>query len=201
MSWKRWLLGTPLETERFREERLRVPIALAVFSSDALSSVAYATEEILLVLSIAGASALGYSLPISGVIVLLLAIVIVSYRQTIHAYPDGGGSYIVARENLGTLWGLVAAAALLLDYILTVAVSTAAGVAAVTSAWPALLHYRVAVGLLFLLLVAVGNLRGVRQSGRIFAVPTYLFIFSMFALIVAGIVRSSLGLPAIEPPM
>ncbi len=200
MSWKRWLLGSPLETERAREQRLGIPIALAVFSSDALSSVAYATEEILLVLSLAGASALGYSIPISGVIVLLLAILIASYRQTIHAYPDGGGSYIVARENLGTLWGLVAAAALLLDYILTVAVSTAAGVAAVTSAWPALLHYRVAVGLVFLLVLAVGNLRGVRQSGRIFAVPTYLFIVSMFALIGAGIVRATLGLPAIEPP-
>jgi len=201
LSWKRWLLGTPLETERVREERLSIPIALAVFSSDALSSVAYATEEILLVLSLAGATALGYSIPISGVIVLLLAILIASYRQTIHAYPDGGGSYIVARENLGTLWGLVAAAALLLDYILTVAVSTAAGVAAMTSAWPALLHYRVAVGLLFLLLLAVGNLRGVRQSGRIFAIPTYLFILSMFALIVTGIVRAFMGLPAVEPPM
>src|SRR2546422_5193910 len=201
MSWKRWLLGTPLETERFREERLRIPIALAVFSSDALSSVAYATEEILLVLSIAGASALGYSLPISGVIALLIWVVIISYRQTIYAYPEGGGSYIVARENLGTLWGLIAAAALLLDYILTVAVSTAAGVAAVTSAFPGLLHYRVGVGLLFLFLLAVGNLRGVRQSGRIFAFPTYMFIFSMTSLIVAGIVRASLGYPAVEPPV
>src|SRR5256712_215584 len=201
MSWKRWFLGTPLETERFREERLRVPIALAVFSSDALSSVAYATEEILLGLSIAGASALHYPLPISAVIALLLWVVIISYRQTIYAYPEGGGSYIVARENLGTLWGLVAAAALLLDYILTVAVSTAAGVAAVTSAWPRLLHYRVAVGLLFLLLLAVGNLRGLRQSGRIFAVPTYLFIFSRVSLIVRGVVRAGLGLPPVEPPM
>jgi amino acid transporter len=202
MSWKRWFLGTPLETERFQEERLRVPIALAVFSSDALSSVAYATEEILLVLSIAGMAALDYSMPISAVIALLLFVVIVSYRQTIHAYPEGGGSYIVARENLGTLWGLIAAAALLLDYILTVAVSTAAGVAAVTSAFPGLLHDRVAVGLLFLFLLAVGNLRGVRQSGRIFAVPTYMFIFSMAALIVTGIVRAALlGYPAVEPPV
>jgi amino acid transporter len=201
MSWKRWFLGTPLETERFQEERLGVPIALAVFSSDALSSVAYATEEILLVLSIAGMAALDYSMPISAVIALLLFIVIISYRQTIHAYPDGGGSYIVARENLGTLWGLIAAAALLLDYILTVAVSTAAGVAAVTSAFPGLLHDRVALGLLFLFLLAVGNLRGVRQSGRIFAVPTYMFIFSMTALIVTGIVRALLGYPAVEPPV
>src|SRR2546425_3584401 len=201
MSWKRWLLGTPLETERFREERLRVPIALAVFSSDALSSVAYATEEILLVLSIAGMAALDYSMPISAVIALLLWVVIISYRQTIYAFPEGGGSYIVARENLGTLWGLIAAAALLLDYILTVAVSTAAGVAAVTSAFPGLLHYRVGFGLLFLFLLAVGNLRGVRQSGRIFAFPTYMFIFSMTSLIVAGIVRASLGYPAVEPPV
>jgi len=201
MSWKRWFLGTPLETERFQEERLRVPIALAVFSSDALSSVAYATEEILLVLSIAGMAALDYSMPISAVIALLLFIVIISYRQTIHAYPEGGGSYIVARENLGTLWGLIAAAALLLDYILTVAVSTAAGVAAVTSAFPGLLRDRVALGLLFLFLLAVGNLRGVRQSGRIFAFPTYLFIFSMSALIVTGIVRALLGYPAVEPPV
>src|SRR5467141_1970159 len=201
MSWKRWFLGTPLETERFQEERLRVPIALAVFSSDALSSVAYATEEILLVLSIAGMAALDYSMPISAVIALLLFIVIISYRQTIHAYPEGGGSYIVARENLGTLWGLIAAAALLLDYILTVAVSTAAGVAAVTSAFPGLLRDRVALGLLFLFLLAVGNLRGVRQSGRIFAFPTYMFIFSMAALIVTGIVRAFLGYPAVEPPV
>src|SRR2546426_7750312 len=201
MSWKRWLLGTPLETERFREERLRVPIALAVFSSDALSSVAYATEEILLVLSIAGASALHYSLPISAVIALLLWVVIISYRQTIYAYPEGGGSYIVARENLGPLWGLIAAAALLLDYILTVAVSTAAGVAARTSAFPGLLHYRVPLGLGFLFLLAVGNLRGVRQSGRIFAIPTYMFIFSMTALIIAGIVRAQLGYPPVEPPV
>jgi len=200
MSWKRWLLGTPLETERFHEERLRIPIALAVFSSDALSSVAYATEEILLVLSLAGAAALDYSMPISGVIVLLLIFVIVSYRQTIHTYPMGGGSYIVARENLGTLWGLIAAAALQLDYVLTVAVSTAAGVAAVTSALPGLLHHRIAVGLLFLFILVVGNLRGLRQSGRIFAFPTYMFIFAMTALIVTGIVRSSLGYSPIEPP-
>src|SRR5262245_17070028 len=201
MSWKRWLLGTPFETERFREQRLRVPIALAVFSSDALSSVAYATEEILLVLSIAGIAALGYSLPISAVIALLLFIVIVSYRQTIHAYPDGGGSYIVARENLGTQWGLIAAGALLLDYILTVAVSTAAGVAAMTSAFPGLLAYRVGLGLLFLFLLTVGNLRGVRQSGRIFAVPTYMFIFSMTCLILAGIYRALMGYPPVEPPL
>jgi amino acid transporter len=200
MSWKRWFLGTPLETERFQEERLSIPIALAVFSSDVLSSVAYATEEILLVLSLAGLAALNYSIPISGLIVLLLVIVIVSYRQTIHAYPMGGGSYSVARENLGTLWGLIAAAALLLDYVLTVAVSTVAGVAAVTSALPGLLHHRVAVGLLFLFILVVGNLRGLRQSGRIFALPTYMFIFAMTVMVVTGVVRAYLGYPPVEAP-
>jgi amino acid transporter len=200
MSWKRWFLGTPLETERFSEERLSIPIALAVFSSDVLSSVAYATEEILLVLSLAGLAAMDYSIPISALIILLLVIVIVSYRQTIHAYPMGGGSYSVARENLGTQWGLIAAAALLLDYVLTVAVSTAAGVAAVTSALPGLLHHRVAVGLLFLFILVVGNLRGLQQSGRIFALPTYLFIFSMTAMVATGVVRAFLGYPPVEVP-
>jgi amino acid transporter len=200
MSWKRWFLGTPLETERFSEERLSIPIALAVFSSDVLSSVAYATEEILLVLSLAGLAAMDYSIPISGLIVLLLVIVIVSYRQTIHAYPMGGGSYSVARENLGTQWGLIAAAALLLDYVLTVAVSTAAGVAAVTSALPGLLHHRVAVSLLFLFILVVGNLRGLQQSGRIFALPTYLFIFSMTVMVATGVVRALLGYPPVEVP-
>jgi amino acid transporter len=200
VSWKRWLLGTPLETDRAAEERLGVPVALAVFSSDALSSVAYATEEILLVLSTAGAVALHRSVPISGLIVLLLAIVIFSYRQTVHAYPEGGGSFIVARENLGTLPGLVAAAALLIDYVLTVAVSTAAGAAAVTSAVPFLHDHRVAVALFFLFVVMVGNLRGVRQSGAIFSGPTYMFIAAMGLMILTGLYRSLRGLPAVEAP-
>src|ERR1041384_7938783 len=163
MTWKRWLLGTPLETERFGEERLRVPIALAVFSSDALSSVAYATEEILLVLSIAGAAALDYSMPISAIIALLLFVVIVSYRQTIHAYPGGGGSYIVARENLGTLPALLAAAALLTDYVLTVSVSVAAGIAAVTSAVPEWAPLAVPLSVLPIGVVTLINLRGIRE--------------------------------------
>jgi amino acid transporter len=200
VSWKRWLLGNPLETQRVQQERLGKPTALAVFASDALSSVAYATEEILLVLSLAGAAALGRSLPISGLIALLLAILIASYRQTVYAYPEGGGSYIVARENLGTLPGLVAAAALLIDYILTVAVSTAAGVAAVTSAVPALHQHRVALGLLFIAILMVGNLRGVRESGMVFAVPAYLFIGAMTLLILTGIGRALLHLGPIETP-
>lgn len=200
MTWKRWLLGSPLETERAKEERLGIPIALAVFSSDALSSVAYATEEILLMLSLAGAAVLGYSLPISTLIVLLLALVIFSYRQTVHAYPEGGGSYSVARENLGIIPGLIAAAALLIDYVLTVAVSTAAGTAAITSAIPFLRDHRIAVALFFLILVALGNLRGVRQSGRLFATPTYMFVGIMALMIVSGIVRTALGYPPMEAP-
>ncbi len=201
MSWKRWLLGTPFETQRAQQERLGKPIALAVFASDALSSVAYATEEILLVLSLAGVAALSRSLPISGLIILLLALLIASYRQTVYAYPEGGGSYIVARENLGTMPGLVAAAALLIDYILTVAVSTAAGVAAVTSAVPFLREHRVAIGLLFIAVLMVGNLRGVRESGAIFAVPTYLFIAAMGLLILGGIARALLRYPPLEAPV
>jgi len=201
MSWKRWLVGTPLETQRAKQERLGRVTALAVFASDALSSVAYATEEILLVLSLAGVLALGRSLPISGLIVLLLALLIASYRQTVYAYPEGGGSYIVARENLGTMPGLVAAAALLIDYILTVAVSTAAGVAAVTSALPFLREHRVAIGLLFIAVLMVGNLRGVRESGAIFAVPTYLFITAMGLLILGGIARALLRYPPLEAPV
>jgi amino acid transporter len=198
MSWKRWLLGNPLETERVHEERLRIPIALAVFSSDALSSVAYATEEILLMLSLAGAVALNRSLPIAGLIIGLLALVIFSYRRTVYAYPEGGGSFIVAKENLGTIPGLVAAAALLIDYVLTVAVSAAAGAAAVTSAVPFLHDHRIAVALFFLMIIAIANLRGLRQSGTIFAVPTYGFIGAMVALLGTGLFRVFMGYPAAE---
>ena len=201
MSWKRWVLGSPMETHRAHEQRLGIPLALAVFSSDALSSVAYATEEILLVLMTAGALALGYSVWISLVITLLLSLLVASYRQTVHAYPEGGGSYTVARENLGTLPGLIAAGALLIDYVLTVAVSAAAGVAAVTSALPALRDHRVAMGLLFVGVIAVGNLRGVRESGKIFALPTYTFIVTLGLLLVAGTWRWFAGLPPVEPPV
>src|SRR5881227_4079754 len=140
---KRLLVGPPMPLAQARHERLSKRIALAVFSSDALSSVAYATEEILLILVLAGTAALHYSVPIALAITALLAIVAISYQQTIHAYPSGGGSYIVARENLGSVPGLVAAAALLVDYVLTVSVSVAAGVAAVTSAFPAVVPHKV----------------------------------------------------------
>ena len=190
---KRWLVGNPLKTSQAAHQRLSKLVALAVFSSDALSSVAYATEEILLVLILAGAAAVWLSLPVSLAIVLLLVILTVSYRQIIYAYPGGGGAYTVAKSNLGTWAGLVAAAALIIDYVLTVAVSTAAGIAAVTSAIPALFPHREALCLLTILLVVVLNLRGVRESGRLFAVPTYLFVGSFLLMIGSGLIQVYLG--------
>lgn len=193
MFLKRWLIGRPLATAQARHERLANPVALAVFSSDPLSSVAYATEEILLVLVLAGTAALHYSIGISLVIVGLVAILTASYRQTIYAYPSGGGAYIVAKSNLGEAPGLVAAAALLIDYVLTVAVSVAAGIAAITSAVPELNDYRVGLGLLAIVVLTLGNLRGVRESGRIFAVPTYMFVGSLGLVILVGLGRVLFG--------
>src|SRR5436309_4368443 len=187
MWLKRWLLGHPLATKQAAHERLSNPIALAVFSSDPLSSVAYATEEILLVLVLAGTATLHYSLGISLVIVGLVAILTVSYRQTIYAYPSGGGAYVVAKSTLGEHSGLVAAAALLIDYVLTVAVSVAAGIAAITSAVPELHEHRVGLGLLAISILTWGNLRGVRESGKIFALPTYLFVGGLGMVIVTGL--------------
>lgn len=187
LQLKRILVGQPLATARLLHERLNKRVALAVFSSDALSSVAYATEAILAILILVGAAAVGYSIGIAMAITLLLVIVGFSYRQTIRAYPQGGGAYIVARENLGNTPSLVAAASLLIDYVLTVAVSISAGVAALGSALPFLRPYAVEIALIFIALVTVVNLRGVKESGTIFAVPTYLFICSIFLLIVTGL--------------
>jgi amino acid transporter len=193
-SLKRVLVGDPISTERAQHERLNKRTALAVFSSDALSSVAYSTEAILLVLLAAGTVAIGYLVPIVIGITMLLGILTLSYRQTIHAYPSGGGAYIVAKDNLGTQPGLIAGASLLVDYILTVAVSVSAGVAAITSATQGtrlefLQEHRVALCIVLVVFIAVINLRGVRESGAIFAGPTYLFILSMLALIVVGFIR------------
>lgn len=193
---KRFLIGRALRSEQAIHERLSRKTALAVFSSDALSSTAYATEEILLVLAVASFATQGvsfqYVVPISVGIAVLLAIVATSYRQTIHAYPSGGGAYIVAKENLGTTPGLIAGASLLVDYVLTVSVSIAAGVAAITSAaqgtrlaW--LNDHRVAICLFFIVLIALANLRGVRESGALFATPTYVFIFSFLFMIGFGL--------------
>ncbi|HEY3580846.1 MAG TPA: APC family permease, partial [Pyrinomonadaceae bacterium] len=193
---KRLLIGRALKTEQAAHERLTKKTALAVFSSDALSSTAYATEEILLVLAVAAAAtnrqSFYYVVPVSVGIAMLLAIVAISYRQTIHAYPSGGGAYIVAKENLGQTPGLVAAAALLVDYVLTVSVSIAAGVAAITSAaqgtrFAGLIDHKVILCLIFILFIALANLRGVRESGALFATPTYLFVVSFIFMIVYGL--------------
>lgn len=186
----RTLVGNPLETARLGHERLTKIKGLAVFSSDALSSVAYASEEIVLVLVAAGAAGLAYTVPIAIAIVTVLAIVITSYYQTIHAYPSGGGAYIVAHDNLGTAPGLIAAAALLIDYVLTVSVSISSGVAALTSAVPTLFPYRVELAIGFVAVIMIGNLRGVRESGTIFAFPTYFFIATFLALVFVGLART-----------
>lgn len=184
---KQVLFGRPLPSDRLEHERLNKKTALAVLSSDAISSVAYATDQILIVLAVLGtAAAVQYVVPISGVIVGLLVLVGLSYRQTIFAYPNGGGSYTVARENLGTGAGLVAAAALLTDYIMTVAVSIAGGIAAITSAYHGLIAHTVLLCVASIALLAIVNLRGVRESGLAFSVPTYVFIVMMLALIAYG---------------
>ncbi|HXF82315.1 MAG TPA: APC family permease [bacterium] len=195
---RRVLIGPPLPTERLVHERVTKSKGLAVFSSDALSSTAYATEEILLALSAAGAAALAFVLPIALAISSVLAIVAFSYYQTIHAYPAGGGAYIVAHDNLGLWPGLIAAAALLIDYVLTVAVSISAGIAAITSAVPALFDLRVPLALAATAAVAIINLRGVRESATVFAAPTYMFIASVGLLVVAGLARMA-RTPAVPP--
>jgi amino acid transporter len=183
---KRFLVGRPMPLAQLRHERLNKSVALAVFASDPLSSVAYATEEILLVLLLAGSLALSYSLPIAVGIATLMAIVIVSYRQTVQAYPQGGGAYLVAKDNLGIYPALTAAAALLVDYVLTVSVSVVAGIAALTSAAPRLHPYRVGLSILVVVLIALANLRGVRESGRLFAAPTYFFVISILGMVGYG---------------
>ncbi|MEV8454105.1 APC family permease [Streptomyces sp. NPDC052095] len=170
---------------------MRKLVALPVLSADALSSVAYGPEAMLTVLVLAGAAGLAYSLPVAGVIVFLMLAVGVSYRQTIRAYPHGGGSYIVAGDNLGPVAGLVAAAGLMTDYVLTVAVSIASGVAAITSALPGLTPWTVPLGVLVIVVLLAGNLRGIRQAGALFAAPTYAFVVAVFALVVAGLVDSA----------
>jgi amino acid transporter len=193
-SAKRVLLGRPLATSAAPHERVSRAVGLAIFSSDAVASSAFATQEILHVLvPVAGMAALGYLTPMSLLVVALLAVVVFSYRQTIHAYPNGGGSYIVSKDNLGTLPGLVAGASLLVDYTLTVAVSIAAGTAAITSAVEPLRGHEVATAVVLLIGLAVANLRGLRESGRLFAPPTYGYIAIMAVLIGYGLMRTVFG--------
>lgn len=198
---KRVLLGRPLASEEAGHQLLPKILALPVFASDALSSVAYATEEIMRVLILVSVAALTTSMPIAVAVGVLMTIVVLSYRQTVHAYPGGGGSYIVTRENVGELPGLVAAAALLTDYVLTVAVSIAAGAFAIGSLVPTLLPHLVAVSLTFVALITVMNLRGVKESGSLFAIPTYAFVLSILVMIAVGVAKCTVGhCPTVVPP-
>jgi amino acid transporter len=197
---KRLIVGAPIPSHLAHRERFSRITGLAVLSSDPLSSVAYATEEILRVLAIGGVAAMGLVTPIGAVIATMLAVVVFSYRQTISAYPSGGGAYIVAKDNLGRLPSLVAAASLLIDYVLTVSVSIAAGVAALTSAWPAWHLNPVEVCLAFVAVLMLGNLRGIRESGRLFAAPTYFFIGSILSMLALGAWRYATGALTPAPP-
>ena len=201
-SWRTWLIGRPLPTAAAPHQTVSKAVGLAVFGADALSSIAYAPQETLVILAVAGAQAYGYAFPISLVITVLLAIVTVSYLQTIHAYPSGGGAYTVVKENLGEPAALVAGAALLLDYILLAAVTTSSGVAQIVSAFPILFPYRVLLSVGLLGLIAIANLRGVKESGNTFAVPTYFFLLMTTLTVVFGFIRylsGTLG-EVIDPP-
>ncbi len=197
-----WLIGRPLPTADAPHQAIGKRVALAVFASDALSSTAYATQEILLILAAAGTVAFGVAFPIAIAIVILLAIVTLSYQQTIHAYPGGGGAYTVSRDNLGELPSQIAGAALLTDYILTVAVSVSAGVAQLVSAVPALFSQRAWIAVFLVAMIMLINLRGVKESGKIFAIPTYFFLFMLVLSVVIGLVRYFAGslTSVIDPP-
>lgn len=194
-SLSNFLFGKPIATRDLEHQKVNRIVGLAVFASDALSSTAYATEEILFILALAGTSSavLGISIPLSIAIAILLLVVTISYRQTIYAYPNGGGAYIVARDNLGEVAAQIAGAALLTDYILTVAVSISSGVAQIVSAFPTLLPFRVEMALLVILVMTVINLRGVKESGAVFAVPTYFFLGTMLLTLVVGLYRYFTG--------
>jgi amino acid transporter len=198
------LIGIPLPTQQLAEKRLNKIRALAAFSPDALSSIAYANQEIYLGLVVAGSAGLGLAWPIGLAITLLLVIVALSYFQTIQGYPSGGGSYVVARENLGTLPGLVAAAALLIDYLLTAAVSLTAGVEAIASAFPALYNVRIEIALVLLALITIANLRGLRETGTLMAIPVYLFLFTYLPMLLYGIVvlftHGRVPIASVAPP-
>ncbi|MBP5978009.1 APC family permease [Brasilonema sp. CT11] len=199
---KRLLVGRSLPTSAHAEERLNNFAALAVLSSDAISSVAFATEEVLKVLVLAGSAALGLSIWVAVAIVLLLLIITLSYRQTIRAYPSGGGAYIVARENLGLYPGLVASASLMIDYVLTVSVNIALGVDNLLSIpeLQPLRYLKIELCLLFIFLIMVANLRGIRESGRIFMVPTYAFVLIALITIASGFYQEAFGNISANPP-
>jgi amino acid transporter len=201
-SWRSWLIGRPLPTVDAPHQRIGKAVGLAVFGADALSSIAYAPQETLVILAAAGAQAFGYAFPISLIITVLLAIVTISYQQTIHAYPNGGGAYTVVKENLGITPALVAGAALLTDYTLLAAVATSSGVAQIVSAFPALFPYRVLLAVGLLVLIAIANLRGVKESGNTFAAPTYFFLAMTVLTVGIGFIRYLAGTlgGVINPP-
>ena len=198
-SWRRWLIGNPLPTADAPHQTIGKAVGLAVFASDALSSTAYATQEIMVILAAAGTGAFRYVFPISLAIVALMLIVTFSYEQTVHAYPSGGGAYIVARDNLGELPALAAGAALLTDYVLTVAVSVSSGVSQVTSAFPSLYAQRVWIAVALVGFIMLINLRGVKESGITFAIPTYFFVVSMFLTVGIGLLRYFTGSLGVVP--
>jgi amino acid transporter len=196
-SPKRWLIGEPLATDKLDGQLLPKHLALPIFASDPLSSVAYAPQELLMILLLGGLAFLSFAPPVAAAVVILLVVVVLSYRQLIKAYPSGGGDYEVASKNLGEKAGLVVASALLVDYILTVAVSVASGVDNIISAFPELHPFRVEIAVFFVIVLAAVNLRGVRESSKAFAIPTYLFIVSIAVMVVVGLVRTLLG----DPPV
>lgn len=190
---KNFFIGTPLSIEHLEEEQIPKWKALAVLSSDALSSVAYATEEVLIPLSLFAVAAMSWSLPMAVGVAILLIIITLSYQQTISAYPNGGGAYTVASENLGSTAGLVAGGALLIDYILTVSVSVSAGVENISSAFPWLAEHKVIIGVCIIVLIMLLNLRGIKESANIFAYPTYFFIFSILIMMIVGAYKLWIG--------
>ena len=203
-SLTNWLIGKPLQTADAPHQTIGKAIGLAVFSSDAMSSVAYGPQELMMMLAAAGMASLSLSLPLVLGIVGLLTILTISYEQTIHAYPDGGGAYIVARDNIGEVPAQIAGAALLTDYILTVAVSISAGVAQIVSAFPEIFRWRVEIAVFFIMFIMIINLRGVKESGITFAIPTYFFVGVMYMTIIVGLVRyfsGTLGLVANPPEL
>jgi len=203
-GWRTWLIGKPLPTAAMPHQTVSKAVGLAVFGADALSSVAYAPQETLVILAAAGTQALGYAFPISLIITVLLAIVTISYIQTIHAYPTGGGAYTVVKENLRMPAALVAGAALLTDYILLAAVTVSSGVAQIVSAFPDLFPYRVWISVGLLVLIAVANLRGVKESGNTFAAPTYFFLGMTVLTVGVGFIRymsGTLGMVIDTPPI
>jgi amino acid transporter len=203
-SWRTWLIGRPLPSADAPNQTIGKAIGLAVFAGDALSSIAYAPPEILLVLAIAGTAAFSYAFPIALAVTVLLAIVTISYQQTIYAYPSGGGAYIVARDNLGEIPAQIAGVALQIDYLLLAAVAASSAAAQIASAYPILLPYRVAIAIGLIAVIMLANLRGVKESGIVFAIPTYIFMMTTFLVIVVGFIRyitGSLGVVLDPPPM